>query len=69
MTLVDTGDDTDTGGRLLESRTTSTTDFFMTYGDGVADVDLRSLYRFHAWKGAPRPSQSCNRLGASVRRG
>jgi glucose-1-phosphate cytidylyltransferase len=47
--LVDTGASTQTGGRvrrlarwLGEDRT-----FMMTYGDGVADVDIRALLRFH----------------------
>ena len=45
---VDTGLDTPTGGRikLLEERL-GNAPFFATYGDGVADVDLASLYRFH----------------------
>jgi len=46
--LVDTGVDSMTGGRLgrckdwLGSKT-----FMMTYGDGVADIDLRALAAFH----------------------
>jgi len=47
--LVDTGDSTQTGGRvrrlarwLGEDKT-----FMMTYGDGVADVDIRALQCFH----------------------
>jgi len=45
---VDTGLDTPTGGRikLLEERL-GDAPFFATYGDGVADVDLAALYRFH----------------------
>jgi glucose-1-phosphate cytidylyltransferase len=46
--LVDTGLDTQTGGRL--KRLASWLDrgtFMMTYGDGVADVDLQDLLRFH----------------------
>ena len=44
----DTGLDTPTGGRikLLEQRM-GDAPFFATYGDGVADVDLAALYRFH----------------------
>ena len=46
--LVDTGLETQTGGRLkrLASRVGSGT-FMMTYGDGVSDVDLGSLVEFH----------------------
>lgn len=48
VTLVETGDETNTGGRLgrlaplLRDET-----FMLTYGDGVADVDLNALAEFH----------------------
>jgi glucose-1-phosphate cytidylyltransferase len=47
LELVDTGLDTDTGGRVrrLASRLGDT--FMLTYGDGVADVDLDALLEFH----------------------
>lgn len=46
--LVDTGRDTQTGGRLLRLKDWLTDGtFMMTYGDGLADVDLRKLVRFH----------------------
>lgn len=46
--LVDTGLDTPTGGRILAAReAVEDGDFFATYGDGVADVDLDALLRFH----------------------
>ncbi len=46
--LVDTGVDTLTGGRVkrMESQLSDGT-FMVTYGDGVSDVDLASLLRFH----------------------
>ncbi len=46
--LVDTGQATQTGGRLrrLESIIEGGT-FMMTYGDGVGDVDIRKLLTFH----------------------
>jgi glucose-1-phosphate cytidylyltransferase len=46
--LVDTGQDTQTGGRIkrLEPWLGDET-FMVTYGDGVADVDLEELLRFH----------------------
>jgi glucose-1-phosphate cytidylyltransferase len=46
--VIDTGEDTSTGGRLLRIReylTEST--FLMTYGDGVSNVDILSLIEFH----------------------
>jgi len=48
VTLVDTGDRTMTGGRLKRVRSyLDSEDFCFTYGDGVADVDLGALVRFH----------------------
>jgi glucose-1-phosphate cytidylyltransferase len=48
VTLVDTGSDTQTGGRVkrvagyLDDET-----FLLTYGDGLADVDIPALLAFH----------------------
>src|SRR2546429_8243315 len=48
VTLVDTGDATETGGRLKRvSKFLSNDDFFFTYGDGLADINLDSLVAFH----------------------
>ena len=48
VTLVDTGDDTLTGGRLKRVRSyIGDEDFCFTYGDGVSDVDVRALIAFH----------------------
>lgn len=46
--LIDTGLQTLTGGRLkrLQSRLSKET-FMVTYGDGVSDIDLADLMRFH----------------------
>jgi glucose-1-phosphate cytidylyltransferase len=49
VTLVDTGSDTGTGGRLRRVRThVGDETFCFTYGDGVGDVDVRALLAFHA---------------------
>lgn len=47
--LVDTGLYTQTGGRLRRLRDMFDDDeqFMFTYGDGVADLDIRSLINFH----------------------
>jgi glucose-1-phosphate cytidylyltransferase len=47
--LVDTGLNTMTGGRLLRLKNTLKSEgtFFLTYGDGVADIDLKALLKFH----------------------
>ncbi len=52
VTLVDTGDMTLTGGRLKRVRKyLGDEDFCFTYGDGVADVDVRALVAFHTQQG------------------
>jgi glucose-1-phosphate cytidylyltransferase len=49
VTLVDTGLDTMTGGRLKRVRGyVGDETFCMTYGDGLADVNIRELIEFHA---------------------
>lgn len=50
--LCDTGIDTQTGGRLkrLASQIGGET-FMMTYGDGVAGIDIRALTEFHRQHG------------------
>jgi glucose-1-phosphate cytidylyltransferase len=54
VTLIDTGDDTMTGGRLkrVAAYLSPTEDFCFTYGDGVADVDIGELVSFHQSHGA-----------------
>jgi glucose-1-phosphate cytidylyltransferase len=48
VTLVDTGADTMTGGRLKRVRAyLDDEDFFFTYGDGLADINLNALLAFH----------------------
>ncbi|WP_293676646.1 glucose-1-phosphate cytidylyltransferase [uncultured Phenylobacterium sp.] len=53
VTLVETGSDTMTGGRLkrVERYLTPGEPFFFTYGDGVADLDIGALAAFHAAHG------------------
>jgi glucose-1-phosphate cytidylyltransferase len=49
VTLVDTGLETMTGGRLkrVERYLDGEQPFCMTYGDGVGDIDIRKLVDFH----------------------
>lgn len=49
VSLVDTGAQTQTGGRLLrlKQRLAPHGTFMLTYGDGVSDVDLHALLKFH----------------------
>lgn len=48
VAVVDTGDTTQTGGRIkrLQSWLAGQT-FMMTYGDGVGNIDIRGLVEFH----------------------
>jgi glucose-1-phosphate cytidylyltransferase len=49
VTLVDTGEATQTGGRILRIRRYLDTDepFYLTYGDGLADIDFAAQLDFH----------------------
>jgi glucose-1-phosphate cytidylyltransferase len=49
VTLADTGQQTQTGGRLARVRKylQDTESFCLTYGDGVADLDICELIEFH----------------------
>jgi glucose-1-phosphate cytidylyltransferase len=52
VTLVDTGLETETGGRLRRVLPyVGDEDFCFTYGDGLANVDITSLVRFHQSQG------------------
>ena len=48
MTLVDTGKNSMTGGRLLRIKKYINNDqFCLTYGDGLSNIDLNKLVEFH----------------------
>jgi glucose-1-phosphate cytidylyltransferase len=47
ITLVDTGEDTLTGGRILRIKNYIDDDFLLTYGDGLANVNIKKLIQFH----------------------
>lgn len=48
VTVVDTGLNTMTGGRIRRIRPFVENEaFMMTYGDGVSDVDIKKLVKFH----------------------
>jgi len=49
VTLVDTGEETMTGGRLkrVAEHLQGESDFCFTYGDGVSNVDITKLVEFH----------------------
>jgi len=52
--VVDTGEDTQTGGRLLRLKDRLTSRFMMTYGDGLADVNIKALWEYHGHMAARR---------------
>lgn len=49
VTLVDTGLETMTGGRIkrIQKYIEDQESFFMTYGDGVSDIDIKALLDYH----------------------
>ena len=52
VTLVDTGDDTLTGGRIKRIRKyLGDENFCLTYGDGVGNIDITRLIDFHRHEG------------------
>jgi len=53
ITLVDTGDESMTGGRLkrIQEYVRNEPYFFMTYGDGVSDIDITVSLTFHRQHG------------------
>ena len=78
VTLVDTGEDTLTGGRLkrVADHLANEDAFCFTYGDGVADIDIAGEIAFHRQHGRhatitavqpPGRYGALNRDGAAVR--
>lgn len=52
ITLVDTGEQTQTGGRIKRVADHLDGTFCLTYGDGVSDVDLTALIAHHRAQGS-----------------
>jgi glucose-1-phosphate cytidylyltransferase len=64
VTLVDTGAQTMTGGRLQRVLDfVGDDDFCFTYGDGVADIDIERLIAFHREQGTLATVTSVQPLG------
>lgn len=76
VTLVDTGNDTMTGGRIkrIEKYVNNET-FMLTYGDGVSNVDINELLKTHKQHGklvtvtAVQPSGRFGALGINTNNG
>lgn len=47
VTLLETGEDTMTGGRLKRAKEYLDETFCLTYGDGVSDINIQDLINFH----------------------
>ncbi len=48
LNLIDTGSDTLTGGRLKRlEKFLNDEDFLLTYGDGLSDININNLIKFH----------------------
>lgn len=74
VTLVDTGEQTLTGGRLrrVEDYLKKEENFCFTYGDGLSNVDISKMIKFHREHGklaTVTAVQPPGRFGAIVRRG
>lgn len=74
IALIDTGEDTQTGGRLrrVGHLLSEQAAFCMTYGDGVGDIDVRASIAFHQQHGGLATVTSVTppgRFGALQREG
>lgn len=53
VTIIDTGEHTNTGGRIKRIKDYINNEpFCLTYGDGVSDVDIKKLINFHKKEGS-----------------
>jgi glucose-1-phosphate cytidylyltransferase len=50
ITLVDTGENTMTGGRILKIKNYVGDNFCLTYGDGLSNVNIKQLIQYHKKK-------------------
>lgn len=67
ITLIDTGEMTQTGGRIRRVAGYVDGTFCLTYGDGVSDVDIAALIAFHRRQGTEATMtaiQPAGRFGA-----
>src|SRR3546814_9133257 len=72
VTVLDTGTDSMTGGRLRRARHLLQDDtFFLTYGDGLSDLNLQELLRTHrdagAWCTLTRSEEHTSELQSLMR--
>ena len=60
VTLVDTGELTQTGGRLKRIENHLDDTFCLTYGDGVSDININHLIKLHQQEGVRNHNFSCS---------
>ena len=53
ISFIDTGEESMTGARIakIKKYLGDDEDFFITYGDGIGDIDLKELYNYHKHMG------------------
>ena len=47
VSIISTGLETNTGGRIAQMNNYIDEDFFMTYGDGLSDINISNIVNFH----------------------
>ena len=47
ISFIDTGEDTNTAGRILKIKKYVNENFLLTYGDGLSNVNIKNLIKFH----------------------
>lgn len=50
ITLIDTGEETQTGGRILRIKKFVGETFLLTYGDGLSNINIKKLVNYHKSK-------------------
>lgn len=63
VTLVDTGENTMTGGRIKRVKEYIDGDFCLTYGDGVSNIDIKKSIEFHKSHGKLATMSACQPPG------
>jgi glucose-1-phosphate cytidylyltransferase len=63
ITLINTGENTQTGGRILRAQNYVDQDFCLTYGDGLANINIKKLIIFHKKHGKAATITTVQPLG------
>lgn len=67
ITFLETGEDTLTAGRILQAKDyIGDETFLLTYGDGLANINLFHLISYHQTKGLPRLSPALTKFRSSA---